>query len=63
MDLRTIAVRAFVTFVEAATGTLVAAGATDLSIDRAEAAVVAGVAAVISVIYNTARSWLTAHLA
>lgn len=61
MDPRTIAVRAFVTFIEAATGTLVASGLTDLNIDQAEAALLAGVAAVVSVVYNTARGWLAAH--
>ena len=61
MDPRTIAVRAFVTFIEAATGALVVAGATDLTVEAAEAAALAGVAAVISVAYNTARGWLAAH--
>jgi 2-methylisocitrate lyase-like PEP mutase family enzyme len=61
MDLRTIAVRAFVTFIEAATGALVASGVTDLTIERAQAVVLAGAAAVVSVVYNASRHWLDTH--
>lgn len=61
MDLRTIAVRAFVTFIEAATATLVAAGTTGLTVETGQAALLAGAAAVLSVVYNTARGWLRTH--
>lgn len=60
-DVKTIAVRAFVTAVQAVLAVLIAAGATNLSIETAQAAVVAGLGAVLSVLYNAANQWLAAH--
>jgi hypothetical protein len=53
-----ILLRAAVTFVEAALGVIVAAGTTNLNIETAEAAAIAGVAAAGSVLYNAVRAWL-----
>lgn len=56
--LKELAVRAGVTVVEAVLGVLVAAGTTDLNVDTGKAALVAGVAAGLSVLYNAAKQYL-----
>lgn len=58
MDVKKIAVRAAVTAVQAVLAVLVAAGTTDLSVDTLQAALMAGVAALLSVAYNTANQYL-----
>jgi hypothetical protein len=58
MDIKKIAVRAFVTAVQAVLAVLVAAGTTDLSVDTVQAALMAGVAALLSVAYNAANQYL-----
>lgn len=61
MDLKKIAVRAVVTAIQAVLAVLVAAGTTDLSVETAQAALMAGVAALLSVAYNTANQYLEAN--
>lgn len=61
MDIKKIALRAVVTAVQAVLAVLVAAGTTDLSIETAQAALAAGVAALLSVVYNATSQWLEAN--
>ena len=58
MDPKKILVRALVTAFQAVLAVLVAAGTTDLNVETAQAALMAGVAALLSVLYNTANQWL-----
>jgi len=53
-----IAVRAAVTAVEATLALLLTSNLTELTVDTAEAAAITGIAAGLSVIYNSLRSWL-----
>jgi hypothetical protein len=60
-SMKEIIVRAVVTAVEAVLAVLVAAGTTNLNVETGEAALLAGVAALISAGYNAARQWLEAQ--
>jgi hypothetical protein len=56
--VKAVVVRAVVTAVEAVLGIVIAAGVTNLDVETAEAALVAGLAAALSVLYNAAKDWL-----
>jgi len=58
MDVRAILVRAVVTAVEAVLAVVLSAGLTDLDATGVQTAVVTGIAAGLSAIYNALRQWL-----
>ena len=58
MDVKAILVRSVVTAVEAVLAVLLSAGLTDLDATGVQTAVVTGLAAGLSVIYNALRQWL-----
>jgi len=60
MDVKAILVRAVVTAVEAVLSVLLSAGLTDLDATGVQTAVVTGLAAGLSVVYNALRQWLEA---
>ena len=61
MDVKAILVRAVVTAVEAVLAVLLSTGLTDLDATGVQTAVVTGLAAGLSVIYNALRQWLDAN--
>ena len=60
MDVKAILVRAVVTAVEAVLAVLLSAGLTDLDATGVQTAMVTGLAAGLSVVYNALRQWLEA---
>ena len=60
MDVKAILVRAVVTAVEAVLSVVLSAGLTDLDATGVQTAVVTGLAAGLSVVYNALRQWLEA---
>lgn len=62
-NLKVILVRAVVTAAEAAFAVIIAAGFTGLNVETAEAAVLSGAAAGLSVLYNAVRQWLDSQAA
>lgn len=58
MNIQKILIRAVVTFIQVAISVLIGKGILDVSADTAEVALMSGLGAALSVVYNASTQWL-----